>query len=321
MKPKFGIRTVLIPILAIITFFVIQIAVSIVYLVVLMFSQAFSGGQWDPSKIEPFLSDSADLLLAHSNTIGMLYSVILIALAILALRGLSRSNPLAVRRQRPDKGQWIAAVLTVIGAAGLVTLLMLGIQELAKSVPVIQNAMDDYLKLSEGFIGSGNIPMVIVSTCILVPISEDLVFRGIIQGELRRVLPGWAAILIQGVVFALVHGDPIQISYVLIPAMFLGIVYEWTQSIYVPIAMHMIFNFVGSALPLMFLENETASGILVIAEFAMIPVAAVAMVFLYKKRNAGLPDPATAANSAQAAATAGTFPEIPDAGWKHRDHL
>jgi len=155
---------------------------------------------------------------------------------------------------------------------------------LGEFVPAINNAMNNYIELSKGFIGSGNIPIVILTTCILVPIAEDLVFRGIIQGELRRVMPGWTAVVIQAVIFALVHGNLIQISYVILPAIILGALYEWSKSIYVPIFLHMLFNFTGAAVPLMLEGNANAGQIFVLFEFSIIPLMIIALIFLYKRR-------------------------------------
>lgn len=284
MRNKFGVRTVLIPVFAVAGFFFVQMVVAIAYMLIVIFSSSFSASGFDPAKMEQLLANATTLLVQHSNNISGIYSILIILMALIGIRLLKHSNPLAVRRERVSAGEWAAAGLLIIGVSGVITLLMAGISELAKYVPAIDTALKNYIELSQNFIGSGNIPMVILTTCIVVPIAEDLVFRGIIQGELRRVLPAWAAVLLQGVIFALVHGDPIQISYVIIPAIILGTVYEWTKSIYVPIALHMLFNFLGAAVPMILGDNEQAGGIFVMAEWVMIPVAVAAVVFLFKMR-------------------------------------
>ena len=299
MRNKFGVRTVLIPFIAVAGFFFIQMIVAIGYMMILFFVSSFSSAGFDRMKMEQLFADATKVLIAHSNNISGIYSILIIIMALAGIHILKHSNPSAVRRERTNAGQWGAAVLVIIGVSGMITLLMTGIQELAKYVPVVDTALQNYIKLSENFVGSGNILMVILTTCIVVPIAEDLVFRGIIQGELRRVMPAWAAILIQGAIFALVHGDPIQISYVILPAIILGTVYEWTKSIYVPIALHMLFNFLGAALPMMLAGNEKAGNVFVVVEWAVIPVSILAMIFLYKRRRtdpAELPETVNAAS-------------------------
>jgi len=292
MRNKFGIRTILIPVFAVAGFFFIQMIVAIGYLLIVLFASSFSSDGFDPAKMEQLFKDVNTILVQHSNNISGIYSILIIIMALFGIRILMQSNPLAVRRERTSAGEWIAAGLLVAGVSGVITLLMTGISELAKVVPFIDTALKNYIKLSENFVGSGNIPMVILTTCVVVPIAEDLVFRGVIQGELRRVMPAWAAVLIQGVIFALVHGDPIQISYVIIPAIMLGAVYEWTKSIYVPIALHMAFNFLGAAVPMMLIDNQPAGEIFVIAEWAMIPVGVIALVYLFKRRKKDPAEPA-----------------------------
>lgn len=284
MRSKFGIRTILIPVLAVIGFYLIQMIVAIAYLFIVLLASAFTSEGFDPSKMNSLLMDVNAIIIKHSNNISGIYAVIIILLSILVIRSLLHSNPNAIRREKVSSGEMIAAALVIIGASGATTLLMTGIQELGKVVPFVDKIMNDYIQLSESFVGSGNIAMVIITTCIIVPIAEDLVFRGIIQGELRRVMPGWTAVIIQAVIFALVHGNPIQITYVLLPAIILGAVYEWTKSIYMPIGLHMLFNFTGAAVPMMLQGNENATGVFVIFEFAMIPFAIIAIVYLFKKR-------------------------------------
>ena len=291
MRNRFGLRTLLVPFLAILGFFTIQILVSVLYLFILMFAAAFSSGAFDPSRMDQLLKDVNALLISQSNIISGIYAILIIFAAWITLRVLLRSNPMAVRREPVKPGTWAAAAVLMVGAAGAVTLLVAGIELLGRSVPAIDKALKDYTQLSEAFIGSGSIVLVLLTTCFVVPVAEDLVFRGIIQGELRRVMPGWAAVLIQGVLFALVHGNPIQITYVIIPALLLGAAYEWTGSIYVPIAMHMLFNIVGAAIPMLLQGDVQANTVFVLIEYGLVPFAILAGVYLYKRRIREVPEP------------------------------
>ncbi|MHB1484077.1 MAG: CPBP family intramembrane glutamic endopeptidase [Saccharofermentanales bacterium] len=284
MKEKFGPRTILIPLFSVIGFFAIQLSVYAVYIISLILASTFSGGVPDQNKLNDLFEKIPDVIISHSNYINAIFAVIIAIAAFFVIKALMRRNPLAVRTEKVRPGVFIASLMAMVGATGLVTLLMAGISELAKHVPVVKTAIDNYINMSEKFAGNGSIVMLVISTCILIPIAEDLVFRGIIQGEFRRVVPGWAAVVLQAVVFSLVHGNPIQISYVIIPALILGAAYEWSKSIYVPIAMHMVFNFIGAALPLMIKDNANAESYYVVAELAMIPVGIVAFLFIYSRR-------------------------------------
>jgi membrane protease YdiL (CAAX protease family) len=81
----------------------------------------------------------------------------------------------------------------------------------------------------------------------VAPVCEELFFRGILFRALRVHLPLWAAAVIDGVLFGLVHG-----SLVIAPILaFLGIVfcyvYERTGTLFAPIALHAINNTVSYA--------------------------------------------------------------------------
>lgn len=93
---------------------------------------------------------------------------------------------------------------------------------------------------------------------LLVPISflligpgEELLFRGMIQGRLREVFGPVPAIALASVVFAAAHvtslsgalgGRVITIALLLIPAVVLGVVYEYTGNLVVPALTHGAYN-------------------------------------------------------------------------------
>lgn len=289
MREKFSARTIFIPFISIIGFFTIQLIVTAAYMIAYVLIKVVSGSDSN-TLIENLTYDSQNFIMEQMNTIGIIYSVIIAVIAAIVLSGLLRKNPIAVRREKIRSHELIAAAVVMIGAAGLINLEMAGISALGEFVPWLKSALQTYIDLSKSLVGSKNIFLIIISTCILIPIAEDLVFRGIVQGELRRVMPGFMAVIIQAVIFALVHVNPIQISYVIIPALILGAIYEWTRSIYVPIILHMIFNFFGAGLPMIFEGNQTVQSGIVIAEILLIIPAAVAMMYLYKRRRRDLED-------------------------------
>src|SRR5690606_13618209 len=86
---------------------------------------------------------------------------------------------------------------------------------------------------------------------LLAPLSEELLFRGIFQTGLRRLLPGrpgsvrhrWLAILLASLVFGLMHlAVPQHVPALIVLAVILGYQYERTGSLVVPIFVHILFN-------------------------------------------------------------------------------
>ena len=64
----------------------------------------------------------------------------------------------------------------------------------------------------------------------------------------------------------------------------LGFAYAWTRSLWVPILMHMLFNFLGSVLPSLVGEDEVLGQIVGISEMAFILIGALCLIYLYRNR-------------------------------------
>jgi membrane protease YdiL (CAAX protease family) len=81
-----------------------------------------------------------------------------------------------------------------------------------------------------------------LTTAIVAPVVEEVLFRGLIFTRLRSVCPGWAAIVISAAVFGACHGEFIWFCY----AFFLGVIFallvEMTGSILPSMVMHLVFN-------------------------------------------------------------------------------
>ncbi|MGL4952918.1 MAG: lysostaphin resistance A-like protein, partial [Culicoidibacterales bacterium] len=89
----------------------------------------------------------------------------------------------------------------------------------------------------------------IITIVILAPFVEEIVFRYLLIGGLKKHMPIWGAATISTVVFALIHvlqaGDFINIIPYLALGAGLTFAYVRTNNIMVPIALHFIQNFVA----------------------------------------------------------------------------
>ena len=83
---------------------------------------------------------------------------------------------------------------------------------------------------------------------IEAPVLEELLFRGVLFGGLTKIMPIWPAILLSGLVFAVIHIN----AATLIPLWFLGVAFAWlyvrTGTLLAPMAVHFTFNAVNLAL-------------------------------------------------------------------------
>jgi membrane protease YdiL (CAAX protease family) len=86
---------------------------------------------------------------------------------------------------------------------------------------------------------------------LLAPIGEELLFRGIIQTSIQKLIPPrygsllhrWAAIVVTGTLFGFVHmTTPQYVPALILLGILLGFLYERTGSLAVPVLVHMLFN-------------------------------------------------------------------------------
>lgn len=224
------------------------------------------------------------LVLQEYPRIAVFFSLALVPLYAMILVLRRSHDPDAVWTRRPAWSDIWPALSIMIGLLGVTNLIFSLLTRLSQTFPQIDTMMTDYAEQSGAFGPNIGYGWLILGITILAPLSEELLFRGIIQGELRRVLPEWLAVVIQALLFALFHWQPVQVIYVILPALALGALYALTRSIWVPVLMHMVFNFLGSVLPSLIGSDETLNTIVVLTEFAFIGVGLIAGTALALRR-------------------------------------
>ncbi|MGX9715306.1 CPBP family intramembrane glutamic endopeptidase [Janthinobacterium lividum] len=76
---------------------------------------------------------------------------------------------------------------------------------------------------------------------LAAPLCEEFIFRGLLQGGLRRSLPAWQAIGIAAALFALVH-PPAAMLPVFVLGLCTGIAYERSGALLAPMLAHALYN-------------------------------------------------------------------------------
>ncbi len=137
----------------------------------------------------------------------------------------------------------LQAALLGVGACGAATLLL-------STIPFPESWMDSYAQSAEAVAG-GNPVLDILATVIIAPVAEEIVFRGMVYGSLRRAMPPILAAILTSVVFGILHGTIVWFVYTALLSMMLIFLYEYTGSLWASILAHMTFNTFGQ-LPLLF---------------------------------------------------------------------
>jgi membrane protease YdiL (CAAX protease family) len=278
---RFRPRTVLVPITFMVLHLVVINVATVLYFLVLAIIQGTTG-TLDLAGLANLLDQAAleQLILQEYPRIAAISSLALIPIYWIFLKLEQRRDSRSLWLARPRQADLLPALAMIIGALGFTNLWFKFLSYLSESQPLINNLVTDYAKQAGAFTPKIGYFWLIIGISILAPIGEELLFRGIVQGELRKAMPEWLAVIIQALIFALFHMQPIQISYVILPALLLGAAYAWTRSLWVPIIMHITFNFLGSALPTWLGEESFLANLLGIVEIAFIAVGLLAAIFL-----------------------------------------
>lgn len=143
----------------------------------------------------------------------------------------------------------VLSILLIIGTSSLISLGLYALDELAPSV------MESYSEtMSSAGLGS-NFLITLIYACILGPIAEELMFRAVTQGYLRRSgLNAVAVIFIQAILFGIAHMNPVQSTYATVFGLSLGLLRHKYGNIRITCLAHIVFNVFGT-----FVQSAIAS--------------------------------------------------------------
>lgn len=89
---------------------------------------------------------------------------------------------------------------------------------------------------------AGALPVQIIGTGILVPITEEYLFRGLVYGRMERYLSRGASLFLAAALFAVYHGNPVQILFAFPMGLVLNLLYRHFGDLKAPILFHMASN-------------------------------------------------------------------------------
>lgn len=162
------------------------------------------------------------------------------AIAYLSLAGggrLVRVGPPSVRDVVVVAGGYVLIGLTFLGVSALYA---------ALNVPVASSDI-----VQTGFRNPDLLLLLVPLSILLVGPAEELLYRGVIQGRLRRVLGPAGAIVATSALFAPIHAFGLSGSALGVLAMLLtifllsvvlGALYEYTGNLLVPALVHGLYN-------------------------------------------------------------------------------
>lgn len=111
---------------------------------------------------------------------------------------------------------------------------------LAVLYPSLAEGMEEVLFSADNNLLTNLILLILIG--IVIPIWEELFFRGFLYKWSRNRLGMWAAISLNALLFGIVHMIPLQMLLAAMMAFALAWIYERSNSLWAPILMHMINN-------------------------------------------------------------------------------
>ena len=229
-------------------FLAIQFLAGIIYAVIAVAGASLFHGEADAGSV-----------LAGTET-AVLFADLLTAAAILLWFRL-RHKPLGKAEGLLRCSGWTAA-FSAFAALGIFVAINLALTLL----PAVW--LSDYNDHMELLLSTGLIPA--LSIAVAGPLAEELMFRGVIQTRLEQAMPVWAAVVLQAVLFGVVHGTPVQMAYAFLLGLVFGFLRSRTGSILPGFAAHAAFNAMNDPLGLI---SGAAGGWHVLAVMAAVSAA------------------------------------------------
>ena len=146
--------------------------------------------------------------------------------------------PLPKMDKKP-KEEYAKIILSGIGLLYLCTFIFNLILSTTNFKPQTQEVAKEVMRLSDS-----SLFLIILGPAILIPIVEELLFRGLLHRSLKVKLSPKASSIIAAILFGLAHMEPDTIPQLVVIGLVLSYVYEKSGSVWVPAAVHATNNFV-----------------------------------------------------------------------------
>lgn len=194
-----------------------------------------------------FMKECMDEMLSANFNLAVLLTYVVIALVLLGAWYKKAFG-------QEEKGRWKLSVLTekpLQFGVGVVAI-AIGAQYLCMYIMsllamVFPEWLTNYEQLMEsiGLTDEVTFPLVLY-VVILGPICEEIAYRGLTMGFAQKFTNTfWAANVIQAVLFAGLHMNPLQSAYTFFIGLLLGYFVHKTGSLLMGIILHMAFNATG----------------------------------------------------------------------------
>ena len=112
-------------------------------------------------------------------------------------------------------------------------------------------AMTPLMQVSDGFstanenFFAGTMPIEILASCVVVPVAEELLFRGIVQKRCARLAGEHVGLLFSALLFGIIHVNLVQFLYAAVLGLVLGVIVQKTKKVSLAVVGHAMANLIA----------------------------------------------------------------------------
>lgn len=197
-----------------------------------------------PMLLHMILSDVSVILVGSSGSVTLCTTVSAVLTIPIAawLFGKDR-RPMQADTDAADREQSTIRKKILFGgfcflAGGILNIVWSSVLTLLRISEIFSNATQEALLASE-------LALQVVGLGLLVPLAEELIFRGLIYNRMKQLLSVPLAVFFSALLFAVYHGNPIQMIFAFPMALALAVVYERGKSFIFPVLFHIGANLIA----------------------------------------------------------------------------
>ena len=163
------------------------------------------------------------------------YGVILIVIVV--INKSFKTNGEILYREEISKKKYLAGVGLMVGYI----FITYGVFDIfLYSMPPLNDGLYEYL---EEYLLNTSYIFIFISTCIIAPIFEEILYRGVLLNGLLKKYNYKKAIIYSALIFGIAHMNLPQGVNAFFLGVIIGLAYYYTRSIYLCMAMHFVNNF------------------------------------------------------------------------------
>lgn len=149
----------------------------------------------------------------------------------------------AGKAEADSKAVVVRHIRNVMMAAVSAAALGIAVNNILAMTPLLE-ASAGFQSANENFFG-GQMIYELLGSCLLIPVAEELLYRGVVYRRLRMFCDVKVALPFSALIFGLVHANLVQFIYAAILGLLLAFLLEKTGCLYTAILGHMAANLVA----------------------------------------------------------------------------